>query len=133
MKNNKHIQSFKEHQENLNISYVINRNNLSFTKIQIKRIVKDVFVGEFSFTYDNGKMIETTMKGNSVQNVIEKIEKFLKVKLNDDDYMIIRTDKGEPIFIGFFTFDNGEIYKDGWHYKDKQKMIDTWCGEENEH
>jgi capsid portal protein len=50
-----------------------------------------------------------------------------------DDYMIIRTDKGEPIFIGFFTFDNGEIYKDGWHYKDKQKMIDTWCGEENEH
>jgi len=50
-----------------------------------------------------------------------------------DDYMIIRTDKGEPIFIGFFTFDNGEIYKDGWHYNDKQEMIDRWCGEENEH
>ena len=50
-----------------------------------------------------------------------------------DDYMVIRTDKGEPIFIGFFTFDNGEIYKDGWHYKDKQEMIDWWCGEENEH
>jgi hypothetical protein len=48
-----------------------------------------------------------------------------------DEYMVIRTEKGEPIFIGFFTSIDDEIYKDGWHYKDKQKMIDDWCGNEN--
>ena len=88
---NKNIKSFNELNENknLNISDVINRNNLSFTIIEIEKIVKDVYVGKFSFTYDGGKMIETTMRGNSVENVIEKIEKFLEVKLNDGDYIIL--------------------------------------------
>jgi len=55
-----------------------------------------------------------------------------KIEFEADDYIIIRTERGEPIFIGFFTYVNGEIYKKGWHYNDKQKMIDEWCGEGNE-
>lgn len=53
-----------------------------------------------------------------------------KIEFEADDYMVIRTENGEPIFIGFFTYFEDKIYKDGWHYKDKQKMIDVWCGEE---
>lgn len=50
------------------------------------------------------------------------------IEYEADDYIIIRTKQGEPILIGFFTYDDGKIYKDGWHYKDKQKLIDAWCG-----
>ena len=44
-----------------------------------------------------------------------------KIEFEADDYMVIRTENGEPIFIGFFTYVDDKIYKDGWHYKDKQK------------
>ncbi len=51
-----------------------------------------------------------------------------RIEAEADDYIVIRTTEGVPIFIGFFTFDKGEMYKDGWHYKDKEEMIDKWCG-----
>lgn len=49
------------------------------------------------------------------------------IEYEASDYIILRTLKGEPVFIGFFTYENGEIYKNGFHFKDKQKMIDEWC------
>lgn len=47
------------------------------------------YVGEFKFSFDGKLMMDTTMKGESIENVIEKIEKFLNTEINDNEYKTI--------------------------------------------
>lgn len=43
-----------------------------------------------------------------------------------NDYIIIRTEKGEAIMIDFYIWESGEVQ--GIRI-DKQKLIDEWCHE----
>jgi hypothetical protein len=74
MKDNKHIQSFNEHQENLNISDVISR---LFTDVEKEFKVKGVLMMTYRKESDVVEFYE-------VDENEDKVEKYLKrVSIND--------------------------------------------------
>lgn len=83
----------------------------------IGRIIKDFYCNGFA-----GRRYDLT---NAV------------IEAEGKDWIVLRLENTELVMIEFYTWvtvDKDEqgvcinaIYRDGWHFKDKQKMIDEWC------
>jgi len=68
-------------------------SGLRFTKIRIKTIAKNLkYIAIFSVGNKNHPglgLMETTIAGDSTEECLEKTEKFLKTKLEEDEYIIL--------------------------------------------
>jgi hypothetical protein len=69
----------------------VGKNGLEYSHINISKITRNVWVGEFSFTFfQRQPAMNNTITGFSPENVIQKIENFLKVELKLNEYTIVK-------------------------------------------